>query len=396
MSDAVIDALERDEAYRTVRVLASKASGRTELVVPAHADAPFYVRKRIPIALANPEAWTQLAHISHPHLPHVVETYVLPDTFVTVCDYVEGFSVEQLVGSQGRLDAEQTCSILSNVCAAAGTLHAHGIIHRDITPSNVVVAADGAHLIDLGIARVGDPEARHDTTKLGTWGFAAPEQYGFAQTDARSDVYSIGGLAGYMLTGVLPGTDQFDAAVATLPSGLQAVIERARSFEPGARYASAADLLAAFTSACSEFAPPAQGRAAAPKSAAAKGMGAIFASPRELWSSFIGASAPQMIAALVALFCFIPTLGGMFSAAFSFFSNEGVVDGVMGMILSLFFVWLAADIIAAILAAGMYRDASSRPLLLAKRGVVVFVAVLVVCMALDITARLAFHISAGS
>lgn len=246
MADAVLEAIERDEAYRVVSVLADGPSGRTELVAPVATGTPIYVRKRIPIQIANPEAWEQLAAISHPLLPHVAETYLLPDTFVTVCDYVEGFSVEQLMAARGRIDTDQVRAIIADVCAAAGALHARGIIHRDISPKNVVIAADGAHLIDLGIARVGDATARHDTTRLGTWGFAAPEQFGFAQTDARSDVYSIGTLAGYMLTGTDPGEYGFDVAVSNLPWNLSSVIERARSFEPSARFASARELSQAF------------------------------------------------------------------------------------------------------------------------------------------------------
>ena len=246
MGDAVLEAIERDEAYRVVSVLSDGPSGRTELVVPVATGTPIYVRKRIPIQIANPEAWEQLAAISHPLLPHVAETYLLPDAFVTVCDYVEGFSVEQLMAARGRIDADQVRAIIADVCSAAGALHARGIIHRDITPKNVIIAADGAHLIDLGIARVGDATARHDTTRLGTWGFAAPEQFGFAQTDARSDVYSIGTLAGYMLTGTDPGEYGFDVAVSNLPWNLSSVIERARSFEPSARFASARELSQAF------------------------------------------------------------------------------------------------------------------------------------------------------
>ena len=107
--------------------------------------------------------------------------------------------------------------LVVQLCEAAAALHAHGIIHRDISPTNVIVAADGAHLIDLGIARFRAEGATHDTTQLGTPGFAAPEQHGFAQTDARTDVYSLGRVLGYLLTGVrpeMPDAAEYEQALA--------------------------------------------------------------------------------------------------------------------------------------------------------------------------------------
>ena len=248
MGDPVLDALERDEAYSVVQVLAKKPSGMTELVVPL-GGGPLFVRKRIPLAIANIEAWTRLSSINHPHLPHVIEMYQLPDQFVVVCAYVGGFSALRLVDSQGPLETSQVLSIIEDVCEAAGVLHAYGIIHRDITPSNVIIANDGAHLIDLGIARVEDASARHDTTRLGTWGFAAPEQFGFAQTDARSDVYSIGSLAAFLLTGILPDEQGFEAALEALPKAIRTCIDKARAFEPSARFGNAAEFSLAFSEA---------------------------------------------------------------------------------------------------------------------------------------------------
>nr|WP_275100678.1 serine/threonine-protein kinase [Olsenella profusa] len=189
-----------------------------------------------------------LAECACPRLPHVEATYEMPDEFVVVCDYVPGQNLEELVRSSGRMGEKDARQIVSQLCEAAGALHAHNIVHRDISPRNVIVAADGAHLIDLGIARFRSEDATHDTTQLGTVGFASPEQHGFAQTDARSDVYSIGRVLGYLLTGVMPEVpDAADYERALSDEGvvsprMRAVIDRACALEPSARFQSAAEL----------------------------------------------------------------------------------------------------------------------------------------------------------
>lgn len=239
----VLRSLARDDSYRVIRVLADGPAGRTELV-SVDGEAPA-VRKRIPLALANAGAWATLMDINEPLLPTIESMYQLPDELVVIYAYVEGESLAELVKREGPLDAERAAAIVCDVCHAASVLHAHGIVHRDISPGNVIVAEDGAHLLDLGIARRHSADARHDTNTLGTWGFAAPEQYGFAQTDARSDVYSLGRLLGYLLTGVEPDDDAFEARLADaklVPARFAEIIAYATAFEPSRRYQRADDL----------------------------------------------------------------------------------------------------------------------------------------------------------
>ena len=246
MDDAqVMCGIALDDAFEVVRVMARGTGGTTELVRPAGApDAAPLVRKKIARELANRRVWATVADIGCPRLPQVVCTYELPDSFVVVYAYVEGQSVSELVRRSNvafSYAPEEAARIVCEVAEAAGALHEVGVVHRDITPSNVIVAEDGAHLLDLGIARVHDPAAARDTTFLGTKGFAAPEQYGFGQTDARSDVYSLGCLLDYLLR----GEPAFEGGAS--PIGLPAaralgqVATRARSFEPSARYQSAAE-----------------------------------------------------------------------------------------------------------------------------------------------------------
>ena len=259
-------AMDLDDAYRVERVLARGAGGVTEIVTLGE-SGPF-VRKSIPSKLARRGVWGTLAECDSARLPHVIATYEMPDEFVVVCDFVPGENLEQLLSARGRLAETDATRLVVQLCEAAAALHAHGIIHRDISPTNVIVAADGAHLIDLGIARFRAEGATHDTTQLGTPGFAAPEQHGFAQTDARTDVYSLGRVLGYLLTGVrpeMPDAAEYEQALADekiVSPQMRVIVERASAFEPSARYQSAAELARALGAEMADAAASATGSTA--------------------------------------------------------------------------------------------------------------------------------------
>ena len=291
--EQVMHAMSIDDMYHVERVLARGKGGVTELVTVEGAG-PF-VRKKIPNELARRSVWSALADCGCARLPQVEATYKTPDEFVVVYDFVPGDTLEALVKRDGRLDPAQAVSLVLDVCEAASALHAQGIVHRDITPKNVVASADGAHLIDLGIARLYAEGATRDTHALGTWGFAAPEQYGFKQTDARSDVYSIGRVLGYLLTGVMPDEDAYREALtdeSVVPARLRAVVDRATDMEPSARYQTAADLAAALRGEKGAGAADAEeSRAAADQ--ARRGRGRPLASGRKIGSVGTGRSSRQ-------------------------------------------------------------------------------------------------------
>lgn len=197
---ALLAAMDLDDSFAPVRTLAEGDGGTTELVVrrePRPGEPVLLVRKRMPAPLANESAWRalQVAELAGAgtaagepamapaaeadgvsRLPHIRELYRLPDALVAVYDYVEGPTLRELVQERGPLAPGRAVTLARQLCQALAPLHAAGVVHRDVAPGNVVVAADGAHLIDLGIARVRVDGASHDTTRLGTWGFAAPEQ----------------------------------------------------------------------------------------------------------------------------------------------------------------------------------------------------------------------------
>lgn len=240
----LMHAMSLDDTYRVEQVLARGEDGITELVTIDGAG-PF-VRKKIRQELARRNVWSALTGCGSPRLPRVEATYELPEHFVVVYDFVPGRTLSKVIETDGPLTPESTASLGIELCEAAEELHRHGIVHRDISPNNIVAAADGAHLIDLGIARMRVEGASKDTTSLGTWGFASPEQYGFAQTDARSDVYSIGRVLGFALTGIRPDDEAYEQALKSIlehaPAKLAHAITRACSFEPSARFQSATEM----------------------------------------------------------------------------------------------------------------------------------------------------------
>ena len=222
----VLHAMSIDDAYEVQRVLSSGSGGRTE-VVTIDGFGP-YLRKKIPSPLVDRRVWAALSECVGLRLPHVVATYETPDEFVVVCDFVPGDTLYEVVSAQGRLPVSEAVRIALEVCEAVEELHRRGIAHCDISPRNVLLAADGAHLIDLGIARPFGAEPSSETPNLGTHGFAAPEQYGFAPVDERTDVYAAARLLGFMLTGLEPG-DAYRVALvdeSVVPTPLRAVIER--------------------------------------------------------------------------------------------------------------------------------------------------------------------------
>lgn len=243
----VLHAMSIDDAYEVQRVLSSSPGGRTE-VVTIDGLGP-YLRKKIPLSLVDRQVWAALAECKNPRLPHVVATYETPDEFVVVCDFVPADTISEVVAAERCLPVFEAVRTTLEVCEALEDLHRHDIVHCDISPRNVLLAADGAHLIDLGIARPRGTEPSSEGPVLGTHGFAAPEQYGFAPVDERSDVYAAARLLGFMLTGLEPG-DAYRAALldeSAVPAWLRATIEKGSAFEPSARYQTAAEFAEALS-----------------------------------------------------------------------------------------------------------------------------------------------------
>ena len=132
-------------------------------------------------------------------------------------DYISGSSLAELVG-QGPLGESEACTIIAELCDILEPLHNHKppIIHRDIKSSNVIIDGAGrTFLIDFDASKLVVPGRKRDTQLIGTEEYAAPEQYGFAQSDERTDVYALGILLHELLTGRLPSEASEDTQAAS-------------------------------------------------------------------------------------------------------------------------------------------------------------------------------------
>ncbi|NNJ09585.1 protein kinase [Chloroflexales bacterium ZM16-3] len=192
-----------------------------------------------------------LASLSHPNLPRVTDHFQEGGKNYLVMEFVPG---ETLLDYCQRLGAprplDEVLGWASQICDVLSYLHGQRppVIFRDLKPANVMMTPAGTlKLIDFGIARLFKPGQSHDTQAFGTMGYSAPEQYGRGQTDARSDVYSLGVMLHQLLTGFdpaaapfrLPPADQVNPAV---PAAVAATLARAMHNEPDQRFASIAEM----------------------------------------------------------------------------------------------------------------------------------------------------------
>jgi serine/threonine protein kinase len=208
-----------------------------------------------------------IARLEHPGIVPVHDCGVLPDgRFYYAMKLVRGRRLDEPAGRPAALAGR--LALFQKVCDAVAFAHAHGVIHRDLKPQNVMLGAFGEVLVmDWGIAKeVGERTARPaeipgrahapadgtvDGTVIGTPGYMAPEQArgDIDGVDQRSDVYALGAILHFLLSGRAPVHEPGGAALVlprrhdrTIPRPLEAVCLKALAADRAARYAGAAEL----------------------------------------------------------------------------------------------------------------------------------------------------------
>ena len=203
--------------------------------------------------------FTMLSRLSHPNLPRIYDAFTERGRSYLVMDYIDGKTLFQLLKeSDSRpLPVLQVLDYASQLCDVLAYLHQQqpAIIFRDLKPTNVMVTPNGhVFLIDFGIARFFKEGQEQDTVFLGSPGYAAPEQHGTAQTNPRSDLYSLGATLHCCLTGrdpyhaedrfAFPPVRQYNPQV---PLEFDLLIQRLLALDEQQRPASAIEVQQALT-----------------------------------------------------------------------------------------------------------------------------------------------------
>lgn len=177
-----------NQKYQKIKTFRDESDGKIELIehIESHTKLvkrTYYEDKR--------EIFELLSRADASHLARIEAVFFDVDT-VVLEEYIEGERLSEYLG-HSRVSSRQSAGFIRELLQAVSVIHKLGIIHRDIKPENLLIDKAGhLHLIDFGIARIYRPGKTSDTQLLGTVGYAAPEQFGYAQSDFRSDIYSVG------------------------------------------------------------------------------------------------------------------------------------------------------------------------------------------------------------
>ena len=176
--------------------------------------------------------YKSLSKLTHENMPMIHEVTLLEDCFYVIEDCIDGRTLREILDDSGVLAKKEMLGILMQLCDVLAYLHNQPtpIIHRDITPANIMITDSGTvKLIDFDIAREHKDDATADTELIGTKYFAPPEQYGFSQSDPRTDIYALGMLMVVMLTNTYEVQRVKDAQTTS-------VIERCMMLSPDKRF----------------------------------------------------------------------------------------------------------------------------------------------------------------
>lgn len=228
--------LNNEFVLSTYVEVASLHHEKNVVLVQNQINGKFFVKKSI--TRFNKSVYESLKNNPFKNIATIHE--ILEDsTGLTVFEeFINGETLEELLQNNGSLHEKQVFDIFLQLCDAL--IHIHGmepsIIHRDIKLSNVMLSNDGVvKLIDFNTSRNYQEGYGKDTTIMGTAGYAAPEQFGFSQSDERSDIYSMGVLLNYLLTGKHIQEEITRGCFYT-------IVQRCTNMDPNQRYANVEQL----------------------------------------------------------------------------------------------------------------------------------------------------------
>ena len=202
----------------------------------------------------------QAAGAQFDHLPLIYDMVETGEGMAVVMQFVQGETLQRYI-ERGNHGVELGIQVGLQLCDAMTELHESfgaPIVHRDLKPGNIMMANGKLMIIDLGIARTWRAGAPHDTVRLGTPGYAPPEQFGYGQTSPQSDLYAAGMVVAFCIIGTHPTGDLRESGFSDprIPASLRTVLAKATALDPSQRFKSAHDMKEALDEAARQCRSP--------------------------------------------------------------------------------------------------------------------------------------------
>lgn len=248
--------------YEIIKKLSKHEKSEVDLCRHKHTNSLYTVKKLSVEASFDARVRTEIeiaSKLDHKNIQSLHEVLNHDSHTHLVFKYIDGLSLQKYVDIYGPVSAQKVTAWMIDLCSALDYIHTgftYPLIHRDIKPDNLIIDPDGIiHLIDFGISRFYNQQVQKDTMALGSIGYAAPEQYGSGQTDARSDIYGLGASMYYALTGNSLSEPPYQVIPPhivnkDISKKLSAIIVKCSQFNPEDRYADSTSLLDDIRSVC--------------------------------------------------------------------------------------------------------------------------------------------------
>ena len=243
--DKLPDMPQRIAEYYTILACLSSRLDREVYLLKSKNTSHQFIMKRCPQSNSNAliAEYGTLMSLHHPQIPQATDLFIEDEHAYLIRQYFDGISLYDTVEVAGPLSSDTAIRLILSLCGVVRYLHSLSppLINRDIKPQNIIVLKDGgAALIDFDASRRYSPDNHSDTVCMGSPATAAPEQFGYVQTDVRTDIYSIGIVMIYALTGSLDPSSAF-----SIPGPLRNIAAKCTEFAPKDRYRSVEALQAA-------------------------------------------------------------------------------------------------------------------------------------------------------